>query len=140
MKEYINTYADHADMRFVRLFGIVIIFYGLSYAQFALVQIVDTLRTGDSTNVNWYIVATNLNIGLTIFVIGVGLMLAKEWARKLWLMTCLALLMVHIFFLWVVYTYGENHTRQLLNTLLIVILLIISMTRLLRPEIKELFH
>lgn len=127
-------------MRFVRLLAIVIMVYGLTYVQFAIVQVYKELRAEIPGNINWYVTATNFNIGMIVFVVGIGLLLAKEWARILWLMSSIALLAVHVFFLWLSYVNGVNHTQQLLNAVLIIILLLISWIQLTRPTIKELFH
>lgn len=127
-------------MRFVRLLGVVIIFYGLSYLQFGVKQLYDALNHGPSRPISWYVILTNFNIGLIIFVVGIGVLLAKEWARILWLMSSIALVAVHIALLALLYANGENQTQQFLNAVLIVILSLISWTKLTRQDVKELFR
>ena len=126
-------------MTTVRLLGIVIIFYGLSYIQFGIKQMYEAVNYAGQRQVNWYIIITNLNIGLMVFVIGIGVLLAKEWARILWLMSSIALASLHIAFLALFYANGQTQAQQLLNTGLILILLVISWTTLNREKVKQLF-
>lgn len=125
-------------MRFVRLLGALVIVYGLSYLRFGAVQVYETFVY--RTPVNWYVVATNLNIGAITVVMGIGLIFAKEWARVLWLMCSIVFLSIHIFLLVMFYTKGHMLGQQTLNTVLIFILIFLSWTKLLRAEVKELFH
>ncbi|HEU0253724.1 MAG TPA: hypothetical protein VFR12_11885 [Pyrinomonadaceae bacterium] len=48
-------------MRFVRLLGIVIMFYGVSFLQFGAVQFYEAIYYRPA-RVNWYIIASNVNI------------------------------------------------------------------------------
>jgi uncharacterized membrane protein (DUF2068 family) len=127
-------------VRFVRILGAVVIFYGLSYLQFGGVQLYEALYYRASQQVNWYVVASNFNIGIVTVVIGIGLILAKEWARVLWLMCSIVFLAIHIFLLAMFYTDRRMLTQQVSNTALIFILILISWTKLTRPDIKELFR
>ena len=126
-------------MRFVRLFGVVIIFYGLSYWQYAFVQFYEALHRRPPEAV-WYFIATNFNIGLVILISGIGLLLAKLWARTLWLMSSLVLFAIHIFLLVMSFADGQAPTLHLLNVALIAILLLISWTKLTTRAVRELFH
>jgi len=126
-------------MRFVRLLAVVIIVYGLSYVQYGARQFLATLGQRPAEGV-WYAIATNLNIGIVTLVIGIGLLLLKEWARTLWLMCSLALFAIHVALFFVSYTLGDVPLLQVLNVVMIVFLGLLSWTKLTRPEIKELFH
>jgi hypothetical protein len=126
-------------MRFVRLLAVVIILYGLSYLQYALLQLYTVIQRGGFSQIPFYALATNINIGLVTFVIGIGVLLAREWARILWLLTSIVLVATHVFLLWLVRENEQPTTQQLLNVLLILILLLISWTKLTRPAVKELF-
>jgi hypothetical protein len=126
-------------MRFVRLLAVVIIVYGLSYVQYGSRQFLAALEQTPTEGV-WYSIATNFNIGIVVVVIGIGLLLMKEWARTLWLMSSIALFAVHIALFFLGYATGYLPTLQVLNVLMIVFLLLLSWAKLNRPEIKELFH
>jgi hypothetical protein len=126
-------------MRFVRLLAVVILLYGLSYLQYGLLQLYSAIRSGGAVETDWYIIATNFNIGLVTFIIGVGLLIAKEWARKLWLLCSIVLLAIHLFLLFMFYVNGLRGTQQILNVILISILLLISWTKLTRRNVKQLF-
>ena len=127
-------------MRFVRLLAVVIIVYGLSYVQYGIRQFLYALEQGGPTEGVWYAIATNFNIGIVTLVIGIGLLLMKEWARTLWLMSSIALFAVHLALFFLGYASGYVPTLQVLNVLMIVFLVVLSWAKLNRPEIKELFH
>ena len=126
-------------MRFVRLLAVVIIVYGLSYVQYGLRQFLSALEQRPAEGL-WYAIATNFNIGIVTLVIGIGLLLMKEWARTLWLMSSIALFAVHVALFFLSYASGSVPTLQVLNVLMIVFILVLSWTKLTRPDIKQLFH
>ena len=126
-------------MRFVRLLAVVIILDGLSYLQYGLLQLYSAIRYLGEVEIDWYIIVTNFNIGLVTFIIGVGLLIAQEWARKLWLSCSIVLLGIHVFLLLMYYVNGQRATQQVLNVILTFILLLISWTKLTRPNVKQLF-
>ena len=71
---------------------------------------------------------------------GIGLLLAKEWARLAWLVTAIVLMLFHAVLLRLFYGTGEDLTQQLLNVVMIVFLVLISWTKLTQPSIKKLFR
>ena len=126
-------------MRFVRLLGVVIMFYGVSFLQFGAVQFYEAIYYRP-VRVNWYIIASNVNIGLVIAVTGIGLIFAKEWARIFWLMSTIALIALEIYLLVMTIVDEARPGLQLLNVILLLLLSVISWVKLTRPEVKELFH
>ena len=80
-------------MRFVRLLGVTITIYGLSYLRHVATQMFLFLTNAPNPDVRYILL--NLNIGMVTFVLGIGVLLAKEWARTTWLMCTIALLALH---------------------------------------------
>ena len=79
----------------------------------------------------------NLNIGMVTFVLGIGVLLAKEWARISLLMSLIALLAIHTVVLFL--PRQSNFLMPILNFVLIVLLFLISWLKLTQPSVKELF-
>jgi hypothetical protein len=123
-------------MRFIRLLGALVIFYGFSYLMYGLRQHFGLV----GYQADNYISTLNLNIGAVTLAIGIGLVLAKEWARIAWLSSVTLLLSMHVFFLAVSYLGALDLTLQTLNVVLIVLLFLISWSRLSRANVKPLFH
>ena len=120
-------------MRFIRFLGAVVILYGLSYLLYGLRQLfgmVDYYADMD-------IIELNLSIGAITFVIGIGLILAKEWARIAWLAAVTVLLAEHIFFLAVTFWGGLNAILQIFNVILIGLLFLIAWSKLTRSSVKQ---
>jgi hypothetical protein len=126
-------------MRFIRLLGAVIIFYGLSYLLHALMQISSRLpyRTWWASHI--ILISINLTIGIVTCINGLGLLLAKKWSRVAWLITVTALLLFHDLLLLLTYLGGIDLTQQMLNVFLIFFLAAISWTKLPDPAIKKYF-
>ena len=122
-------------MRFVRLLGVTITIYGLSYLRHVATQMFLFLTNAPNPDVRYILL--NLNIGMVTFVLGIGVLLAKEWARTTWLMSTIALLALHTVVLFL--PRGSNVVMPILNFVLIVLLFLVSWWKLTRPEIKELF-
>lgn len=114
-------------------------FYGVSFLQFGAVQFYEAIYYR-LVRVNWYIIASNVNIGLVIAVTGIGLIFAKEWARIFWLMSTIALIALEIYLLVMTIVDEARPGLQLLNVILLLLLSVISWLKLTRPEVKELFH
>ena len=123
-------------MRFVRLLGVTIMIYGLSYLRHAVTQMF--LFFTNSPNADVRYILLNLNVGMVTFVLGIGVLLTKEWARTTWLMCTIALLALHTVVLFL--PLGSNVVMPILNFVLIVLLFLVSWWKLTRPEIKELFR
>ena len=126
-------------MRLIRLLGVVVIFYSMSYLLHALMQLVSSALNPGRTELFKYI-PINLLIGAVTFVIGIGLLLLKEWARTAWLVTGIVLLLIHALFLRLFYASGQDLSNQLLNMVMIVFLVLISWMNLTKPSIKQHFR
>lgn len=126
-------------MRLIRLLGVVVLFYSMSYLLHALMQVTSSALNPGRTELFKYI-PINLVIGAVTFIIGVGLLLLKEWARTAWLVTGIALLLIHAVLLRLFYASGGDLTNQLLNMVLIVLLVLISWMKLTQPSIKKHFR
>ncbi len=126
-------------MRFIRLLGALVIFYGMSYLLHACMQIISSAQHPGRTELFKYI-AINLTISVVTFIIGLGLLLLKEWARTAWLVTGIVLLLLHAVLLRLFYGTGEDLGQQLLNMVMIVVLVLISWMKLTNPSIKKLFR
>ena len=122
-------------MRFIRLLAAVVILYGMSYMMYASMQLFGMVNYRASM----YLIELNLSIGVITFVIGIGLLLAKEWARFAWLAAATVLLAEHIFFLTLFYATGSIPTLQVLNVVLILLLCLISWSKLTRSAVKQHF-
>jgi len=127
-------------MRFVRLLGAVVVFYGLSYFFHALLQILSTMRFGGPEVLHLFIIAINLAIGGATLIIGIGLLLAQKWSRVSWLVTVTLLVLFHNIVLLVTYWFGQDLTQQLLNVGLTFFLAVISWAKLGDDEGKKHFH
>lgn len=126
-------------MRLIRLLGVVVIFYSMSYLLHALMQVVSSAQHPGRTELFKYI-PINLLIGVVTFIIGIGLLLLKEWARSAWLVTGIVLLLIHALLLRLFYASGQDLTNQLLNMVMIVLLVLISWMKLTQPSIKQHFR
>ena len=126
-------------MRLIRLLGVVVLFYSMSYLLHALMQVTSSALNPGRTELFKYI-PINLVIGAVTFIIGVGLLLLKEWARTAWLVTGIALLLLHAVLLRLFYASGQDLTNQLLNIVMIVLLVLISWMNLTKPSIKQHFR
>jgi hypothetical protein len=117
-------------MRFIRLLGAVVVFYGLSYFFHALLQILSVMPF---KTVNWLavlIITINLTIGIVSLINGVGLLLAQKWARISWLVSVTLLVLFHNLILLITFAVGQDLTQQLLNVFLIFFLAVISWAKL----------
>lgn len=126
-------------MRFIRLLGAVVIFYGLSYFLHALGQLIYGMRSGGFNTQQLVVIGINVNIGVVTAVNGVGLLLSRRWSRIAWLVTVTVLLLFHNVILLLTYLGGQNLTQQMLNVLLTFFLAVISWAKLADPSIKKHF-
>lgn len=113
-----------------------IIVYGFSFMRYAGKQLFSIFTEGPDAVLFRYMLL-NLNIGLVTFILGVGLLFAKEWARIAWLMCAIALVVLHTVALFL--ASESNRTLPFLNLVVIVLLFLISWVKLTRPSVKELF-
>ena len=127
-------------MRFIRLLGAVVIFYGLSYLVHALGQIFMVMRFGSSGLLVRPIIILNLIIGTVTTFNGFGLLLAQKWARVPWLVTVTVLVLIHNLILLMWYLTGQSLTGQILNVLLTFFLAVLSWAKLSDESTKKLFQ
>jgi len=126
-------------MRFIRLLGAVVIFYGLSYLLHAGMQIASGMYVGRFP-IPWVlIIVLNLTIGFVTAVNGVGLLLTRAWSRIAWLVTVTVLVLLHDLILLLWYLLKQDLTGQLLNVLLIFFLAVISWGKLTDESTKKYF-
>jgi hypothetical protein len=123
-------------MRLIQLLGAVVIVYGLSYIMYGLQQLFGMA----GYRADMYVIELNLSIGVITFVIGIGLILAKEWARIACLAAVTVLLAEHLFFLAVTFMGGMNPTMQILNVIIITLLFLIAWSKLTRSAVKQYFR
>lgn len=116
-------------MRFIRLLGAVVIFYGLSYFFHALLQILSLMRYGIPALVHPFVII-NITIGIVGLVNGLGLLLVQRWSRVAWLISVTALLMFHNLVLLLTYLTGGDLTNQMLNVIMILFLAVITWAKL----------
>ena len=123
-------------MRFVRLLGALVSFYGLSYLMYGLMQYFGNV----GYHADRSLIALNINIGFVMLCIGVGLIMAKEWARIAVLFAVTLLLAMHVFFLAITFLAGLDPTLQIMNVGLTLLMFLVSWSKLPRTNVKELFH
>ena len=126
-------------MRFIRLLGAAVIFYGLSYLLHALLQILGSILSSDAPMLHVHVIGLNLCIGTASTVIGIGLLLARNWARIAWLVTVTLLLLEHCLILFLWYVSGSDITGQILNVALTSFLAVISWAKLTKELTKKHF-
>jgi hypothetical protein len=117
-------------MRFTRLLGAVVVFYGLIYIVQAVMQILSQMRYEVFALSDRIIIGINLAIGIVALVNGIGLLLTQRWAQISWLVTVTLLVLFHNLILLIMYLAGQDLTQQILNVLLISFLAVISWARL----------
>jgi len=127
-------------MRFIRLLGAVVIFYGLSYFLHALLQIFSLMRYGIPLAVHPIVIDINITIGIVGLVNGLGLLLVQKWSRVAWLVSVTALLLFHNVVLLLTYLSGGNLTNQLLNVLMIFFLAVITWAKFGDDSSKKYFE
>lgn len=126
-------------MRFIRLLGAVVVFYGLSYLFYGQLQLFALMRQPTSNSLTRYIIMLNMTIGLITFIIGIGLLMVKTWARIGWLAVSAVLLVEHLLILLFFYLIDANLVQQVINVFLISMLVIISWPKLNDAQIKQYF-
>ena len=127
-------------MRLIRLLGVVVIFYGLSYLLHALLQILGSILSWYASSMHVHVIGLNLCIGIVATVIGVGLLLLRKWARIAWLPTVTLLVLEHclVLFLWYVRG-GQNVRAQAFNVAATSILALVSWVMLTAERTKKHF-
>ena len=127
-------------MRLIRLLGVVVIFYGLSYLLHALLQILGSILSWYASSLHVHVIGLNLCIGTVAVVIGIGLLLLRKWARIAWLVTVTLLVLVHclVLFLWYVRG-GQDLNSQIFNVALTSFLAVISWAKLTNERTKKHF-
>jgi hypothetical protein len=126
-------------MRIIKLLGAVVILYGLSYLFHALLQILGSILTKSAPMLHVHVIGLNLCIGMASTVIGVGLLLSRDWARIAWLVTVTLLVLEHCLILFLWYVRGSDVTGQFLNVALTSFLAVISWGKLTKASTKKHF-
>jgi hypothetical protein len=123
-------------MKFVRLLSVAILIYGFSYLRYAGMQMYLSFTEAPDPSPRFTI--ANLTISTVMFMLGIGLLRTKEWARISWLMSLIPFLAV--FMVDLLLSRQSNFPMPILNLVLMVLLSVVSFWKLTRPEIKELFN
>ena len=123
-------------MRFVRLLGITVIVYGFSYVMYGTMQLFGMVNYHAGLS----LILLNACIGLISLVIGIGLLLAQDWARVSWLAVVTMLFTEHVFLTTLFFFTGDIPTLQQLNMFLISLLFLITWSNLTRSHVKQHFH
>ena len=128
-------------MKIIRLLGVVVILYGLTYLFHAVRQILGSLDRGSASMFHVHVIGLNLCIGTVATIIGIGLVLARKWARIAWLITVTLLVLNHCFvlFLWCVRG-GQDLATQLFNVVLTSCIALISWAKLTKESTKKHFR
>lgn len=127
-------------MKLIRLLGVVVIFYGLSYLLYALLQILGSILSWYASSMHVHVIGLNLCIGTVATVIGVGLLLLRKWARIAWLAAVTLLVLEHclVLFLWYVRG-GQNVRAVAFNVAATTILALVSWVMLAAERTKKHF-
>ena len=128
----------------IRMLGVFACLLGLPY----LVQAVGLLTRSSSVRSELIlfhlllaIITLDVVLSIAAIVIGVGLFLHKEWARKTWLVYLILLLLVHFNMTVMLLIGGYSRMTALYTWVAIVFVVsIISWAFLLKPSIKARFH
>ena len=126
-------------MRTIRLLGAVVILYGLSYLFHALLQILGSILSWSASSLHVHVIGLNLCIGTITTIIGIGLILARKWARIAWLVAVTVLVLEHCVILLLWYVRGQDLTGQVLNVLITTCLALISWAKLTNESTKKHF-
>lgn len=127
-------------MRIIRLLGVVVILYGLTYLFHGLRQILGSILAGRASSLHVHVIGLNLCIGTVSVVIGIGLLLLQKWARIAWLVTVTLLVLEHclILFLWYVRG-GQDLATQSFNMILTTCIALISWYKLTKESTRKHF-
>ena len=128
----------------IRMLGIFACFFGLPY----LIQAVGLMTRSSSVRSELIlfhlllaIITLDVVLSMVAIVIGAGLCLHKEWARKTWLVYLILLLFVHFNMTVILLLGGYSRMTALYKWIAIVFVVsIISWAFLLKPSIKARFH
>jgi len=114
-------------MKNIRLLGIVVLLYGLTYLLQALTQVLGSISFGAASAMHVHVIGLNLCIGSVSTILGIGLLLIQKWARIGWLGIVILLVLEHslVLFLWYMRG-GQNLTAQAFNVVLTTCLALIS--------------
>ncbi|HET6669647.1 MAG TPA: hypothetical protein VFH15_05385 [Pyrinomonadaceae bacterium] len=128
----------------IRMLGVFAFLFGLPY----LIQAVGLLTRSSSVRSELIlfhlllaIITLDVVLSMAAIVIGVGLFLHKEWARKTWLVYLVLLLFVHFNMTVIQLLGGFTRMTALYKWIAVVVVVtIISWAFLLKPSIKAHFN
>lgn len=124
-------------MKNIRLLGVVVILYGLTYLLQALTQILGSISSGYASAMRVHIIGLNLCIGSIATILGIGLLLIQKWARIAWLGTVMLLVLEHCLVLFLWYMRGQDLTGQAFNVVLTTCLALFSWALLTKGSDKH---
>jgi len=127
-------------MKLIRLLGAIVILYGLTYLFHAVTQILGSILSLYASSLHVHVIGLNLCIATVTIVIGIGLLLLRNWARIALLVTVTLLVLVHclVLFLWYVRG-GQDLNSQIFNVALSIFLAVISWVMLTAERTKKHF-
>ncbi len=113
-------------MKNIRLLGVVVLLYGLTYLLQALTQILGSIHSGSAPAMRVHIIGLNLFIGSVSTILGIGLVFIQKWARIAWLGIVILLVLEHCLVLFLWYMRGQDLTGQAFNVALTICLALFS--------------
>lgn len=123
-----NEIAAKPKSLLIGLFGLFAFLFGIPYliqGVSILVGIFTRQHTLFTYQSQAFFIALDFGIAITSMVIGVGLVLHKEWARKAWLAYLLVLLFIHFIMTGLQYLAGNSNLSWLYKWIGFVILITI---------------
>jgi len=128
----------------IRMLGVFASLFGLPYLIEAAGLLISRFDLGSNFFLFHLLVATitlDFIMSVAAIVIGVGLFLHKEWARKTWLVYLVLALFVHFNMTVILLLGGYSRMTALYRGIaLVFVVCIISWAFLLKPSIKARFH
>jgi hypothetical protein len=128
-------------MKIIRLLGVVVILYGLTYLFHAVRQVLGSILSGYASSLHVHVIGLNLWIGTVATIIGIGLVLARKWARIAWLVTVTLLVLEHCLVLFLWYVRGnQDLATQTFNVVLTSCIAVISWSKLTKEATRKHFR
>ena len=119
----------------VWLLAALLLIYGFSYMLTGASQLSDFVRHGGPPG----LIVINFAIGMTSLLLGLGLFMTREWARKAWLVASVVLTLFHVLWLVLLYLNGSNLVGHTFYLALTSALTLISLVYLTRSSVRKLF-
>ena len=126
-------------MKNIRLLGVVVLLYGLTYLLQALSQILGSVSFGSASAMHVHVIGLNLCVGSVSTILGIGLLFIQMWARIAWLGGVSLLVLEHCLVLYLWYMRGQNLTGQAFNVVLTTCIALFSWALLTSEATKKHF-